>query len=65
MYLHSRSWGVQPSEFWAMTLGEWYAEYELHTNVNEKKYAGKLTKSDVDDLKEWMEKKNVNTGHES
>ena len=40
-----------------MTIGEWWAEYDLHAPAGEEKFAGKLTRSDVDDLKDWMEKK--------
>jgi hypothetical protein len=58
MYLWSRQWGIQPSEFWDMTISEWWIEYELRAPVGEDKFAGKLTRSDVDDLKAWMEEKN-------
>lgn len=53
MYLHARSWGVQPSEFWAMTMGEWFLEYEHHEQGSGT-YAGNLTRGDVDELTEWM-----------
>ena len=37
-----------------MTINEWHAEYELKTDDQQDgKYAGKLTKSDVDELLEW------------
>lgn len=37
-----------------MTINEWHAEYELKTDAQQDgKYAGKLTKSDVDELLEW------------
>lgn len=26
MYASAREWGIQPSEFWEMTLGEWLLE---------------------------------------
>ncbi|MDH5796934.1 MAG: hypothetical protein OEZ19_00075 [Paracoccaceae bacterium] len=26
MYLAARAWGVQPSEFWSMSFGEWLLE---------------------------------------
>jgi hypothetical protein len=58
MYLHARSWGIQPSEFWSMTMNEWWCEYDFKLERDTTKYAGKLTKSDVDDLKAWMEEKN-------
>jgi hypothetical protein len=54
MYLHARSWGIQPSEFWNMTIPEWWAEYDLNTKAAPSdKFAGKLTQGDVDDLLEW------------
>lgn len=28
MYLTARGWGIQPSEFWAMTLSEYMLELE-------------------------------------
>ena len=40
-----------------MTLNEWWAEYDLHAEVAGEKFAGKLTRSDVDDLKAWMDEK--------
>jgi len=61
MYLYARSWGIQPSEFWAMTLNEWWCEYDSKAENSEGKFAGKLTKRDVDELKDWMEKKNGRT----
>ena len=58
MYLWSRQWGIQPSEFWDMTIGEWWIEYDLHVSSADEKFAGKLTRNDVEDLKSWMEEKN-------
>lgn len=58
MYLWARQWGIQPSEFWNMTINEWWAEYDLHASASSEKFAGKLTRNDVDDLKAWMEQKN-------
>jgi hypothetical protein len=55
MYLNARSWGIQPSEFWAMTLNEWWCEYD-NKSQDKSKYAGRLTKGDVEDLQEWMNK---------
>lgn len=26
MYTSAREWGIQPSEFWEMTVGEWLLE---------------------------------------
>lgn len=30
MYAQARNWGIQPSEFWDMTLGEWMLEARVH-----------------------------------
>ena len=64
MYLLARCWGIQPSEFWGMTVGEWFAEYELRAPAQPgDRFAGKLTRGDVDDLLEWTrsgKKKNGN-----
>lgn len=57
MYLWARTWGIQPSEFWDMTIGEWWAEYELHSPNGDEKFAGKLTRQDVDELLTWTNKK--------
>lgn len=53
LYLWAREWGIQPSEFWNMTLSEWWAEWDLRSPKTGQ-YAGKLTQADVDDLLEWM-----------
>jgi hypothetical protein len=56
MYLWAREWGIQPGEFWNMTMGEWWAEYEFKAPADKgEKFAGKLTASDVDELKAWMD----------
>ena len=55
MYLWAREWGIQPSEFWDMTLPEWFLEYELKGPKDPKgTYAGKLTRQDVEELREFM-----------
>jgi len=30
MYLAARKWGIQPSEFWDMTMVEWMLEARFH-----------------------------------
>jgi hypothetical protein len=55
VYLHARAWGIQPSEFWAMTIGEWFLEYNFR-DKDSGTYAGSLTRADVDDLMDWMDK---------
>lgn len=55
MYLWAREWGIQPSEFWQMTISEWWLEYELKSPKDPKgTYAGKLTRADVEELKELL-----------
>jgi hypothetical protein len=60
MYLWAREWGIQPSEFWDMTMGEWWAEYDLRAPSGDEKFAGKLTRKDVDELRDWMSEKAEN-----
>lgn len=36
MYLAARAWGIQPSEFWGMTMGEWMLEAGMHMEQAEK-----------------------------
>jgi hypothetical protein len=55
MYLYARDWGIQPSEFWNMTMSEWWVEYEAKAPAAKgEKFAGKLTRSDVDELNAWL-----------
>jgi len=54
MYLWAREWGIQPGEFWDMTINEWHAEYELKCADQAGKFAGKLTQSDVNELLDWI-----------
>lgn len=55
LYLWARDWGIQPSEFWAMTLSEWWAEWDAKGPKEKSgQFAGKLTQADVDDLLDWM-----------
>jgi hypothetical protein len=60
MYLWAREWGIQPSEFWDMTMGEWWAEYDLRAPSGDEKFAGKLTRNDVDELRDWMNERTDN-----
>lgn len=58
MYLWARQWGIQPSEFWAMTMKEWYAEYSFNVDklgLDNTTHAGKLTQDNVDDMLDDME----------
>lgn len=55
MYLWAREWGIQPSEFWEMTISEWWLEYELKANAGAKdRFAGNLTLAEVEELKELL-----------
>lgn len=56
MYLCARDWGVQPREFWEMTLHEFLLEHEWRRPKDpEHDYAGSLTRGDVEALMEWDE----------
>jgi hypothetical protein len=43
-----------------MTVGEWWAEYDLRAPAGEEKFAGKLTRDDVDELRDWMNERTDN-----
>lgn len=47
----AREWGIQPSEFWDMTLGEWFLEYDFRRPKETYDFAGNLRQADVDRLK--------------
>lgn len=55
MYLTARDWGLSPSEFWDMTFGEWFLEFEHRTANTPGSYAGNLTGGEVEELKAFME----------
>lgn len=50
MYLIARDWGLAPSEFWDMTISEWFAEFEHRRPRQDGEYAGNLRQGDVDRL---------------
>lgn len=50
MYVAARTWGMQPSEFWDLTLWEWLTEAEFRRPKAAGDYAGNLTRADVDHL---------------
>ena len=55
MYLSARQWGVSPSEFWGMTMAEWFCEYEFNRPRDKTTdFAGSLTQADVDRLTELL-----------
>ena len=45
MYLAARAWGIQPSEFWEMTMGEFMLEAGMHIEQADRapKVPGKLS----------------------
>jgi hypothetical protein len=47
----ARAYEIQPSEFWAMTMPETLLEFDMR---DRKQTGGKLTKSQSDELLEWM-----------
>ena len=53
MFLHATSWGISPSEFWDMTMPEWWLLYEHNRAQQPGDFAGKLTRADVNDLWEY------------
>tara|TARA_R100001086_G_C11648724_1_gene206733 strand:+ start:188 stop:361 length:174 start_codon:yes stop_codon:yes gene_type:complete len=56
MYLLARQWGIQPGEFWAMTLNEWFFEYDQRRERDPSRdYAGSLTQADVNRLQKLLE----------
>lgn len=55
MYLSARDWGLSPSEFWAMTFGEWFLEFEYRRASTPGDYAGKLTGAAIEEIKAFME----------
>jgi len=58
LYLSARSWEIQPSEFWDMTFGEWFAEYEWRKPQDKGKangHAGTLTDADIERLQKMRD----------
>jgi len=52
MFLEAINWGIAPGEFWDMTLGEWWAIYDMHES-RAPYGATKMTRDEIDDLLEW------------
>lgn len=44
------SWAIQPSEFWAMSMGDWGWLFEIKRPVRTGTWAGNLTDRQVIDL---------------
>lgn len=58
MYQAARGWGVQPSEFWGMTLGEWFAEAEMAIEQADRlphRPGSKLSRADIRNIQADME----------
>lgn len=57
MYVTARHWGIQPSEFWDMTMVEWFAEAQFHQRQNEgqKPIKGHLSDAEIDRLSALLE----------
>lgn len=60
MYLAARDWGIQPSEFWDMTVGEWLLEADAKYRASprgqrSKKIRGWLADAELTD-EEWNAK---------
>jgi hypothetical protein len=43
------NWGILPSEFWKMTLAEWWLIFDVKRPVEQKTH-GSMTKSEVHSL---------------
>ena len=52
MFMGALAWDISPSEFWAMTMAEWFLIYETHRD-RETVGKTKLTRRDADELLEW------------
>lgn len=48
MFQNAHVWGISPTEFWDMTIPEWFALYSLHLP----KVAGSLTQLEIDQIVE-------------
>lgn len=56
MFRAAHNWGIAPSEFWGMTMSEWYEIAEIH--IAEQGVAGtSITEERLDDIKSWARKK--------
>jgi hypothetical protein len=60
MYLSAREWGIQPSEFWEMTPGEWLLEAQdrwLASDEGQLEMKKRAWKQDAElSRDEWMRK---------
>ena len=53
LYLQARGWGVQPEQFWNMTLPEWFLECDANRPRTKSDFAGSLTQGDVERLTQF------------
>jgi hypothetical protein len=47
--------GLSPSEFWSMTVAEFFLEMEHHRPRGRGDFAGRLTLGQVEEISAWME----------
>lgn len=55
MFLMAHRWGVQPGEFWGMTLSEWFLLFDANRPKATGDFAGSLTQGDVERLSDLIE----------
>lgn len=60
MYTSARGWGIQPSEFWEMTIGEWLLEAAHQWEQSEQGQHQKKKEAWLEDAdltrEQWMKK---------
>ena len=55
MFRAANGWGISPSEFWGMTLAEWYEIAEMH--IAQQGVAGtSITEERLDEIESWSQK---------
>lgn len=55
MFIMAHRWGIQPGEFWAMTIPEWFLLFDANRPRGDGDFAGTLTQADVDRLSDLIE----------
>lgn len=52
-YKSARDWGIQPSEFWAMSVAEWWWEADAKIRLSKKmtKGTGGISQADWEDAR--------------
>ena len=54
MFVLAHGWGIQPSEFYKMTMGEFMSLYNHYVDQN-RRNSGLLSVADERELREWVE----------